>query len=192
MSAAPADLPILEPPSPAEWRAWLEANAATSGGVWLAVGKKGATRPTVSYEEAVEEALCFGWIDSVVNRLDGERFKQLFTPRKPGGTWSRSNKERVTRLIAEGRMTPAGLAVVEAAKTSGSWNALDEVEALVVPGDLAEALATTPGSKRGFAGLTESQRKMALYWISSAKRADTRARRIAKTAESAREGKMPF
>ena len=117
----------------------------------------------------MEEALCFGWIDSTVNRLDAHRFKQLFTPRKPGGTWARTNKERVERLIAAGLMTPAGLAPIEAAKADGSWTLLDDVEGLVVPEDLASALHASPAAERGFHDLPDSQKKMALYWIQTAK-----------------------
>jgi uncharacterized protein YdeI (YjbR/CyaY-like superfamily) len=192
VSPALNDLPLVEPGSRAEWRTWLEAHGATSPGIWLAVGKKGNTRTSLTYEQAVEEALCFGWIDSTVNRLDGDRFKQLFTPRKPTGTWSRSNKVRVERLIAEERMAPAGLAVIEIAKANGSWNSLDDVEALVVPDDLPAALAARPEAGEWFAGLVDSQRKMVLYWISSAKRPETRERRIAKAVTAAAEGKLPF
>lgn len=187
-----ADLSLLEPKSRAEWRAWLSANHGSSSGVWLAVGKKGARVTSLTYEDAVLEALCFGWIDSTVNRLDDQRFKQLFTPRRPGSQWSPSNKARVERLTAEGLMTPAGLAAVEAAKANGSWTLLDDVEALVVPGDLAEALASNSAAGGFFAALPDSRRKMILYWIASAKRAETRARRIADSVEAASEGRMPF
>ena len=192
MSPALNHLPLVEPGSQAEWRAWLEAHGTTSPGIWLAVGKKGNTRTTLTYEQAVEEALCFGWIDSTVKRVDEHRFKQLFTPRKRGSTWSRSNKTRVEKLIAEGRMTPAGLAPIEAAKADGSWNSLDDVENLVVPDDLAAALASNADAACGFGALSPSQRKMALYWISSAKRPETRSRRIAKTVDSAKNGRLPF
>src|SRR6185312_14358897 len=113
-----------------EWRKWLEENAATSQGVWLIYYKQSSGKPCVPYAEAVEEALCFGWIDSRANALDDERSMQLFTPRKPKSPWSRLNKERIERLMREGRMTPAGLAKIEAAKRDGSWGAYDAVEAL--------------------------------------------------------------
>ena len=191
MSPGLNDLEFVEVESQAEWRAWLESNGATSPGIWLAVGKKGNTRTTLTYEQAVEEALCFGWIDSTVKRVDEHRFKQLFTPRKRGSTWSRSNKIRVEKLIAEGRMTPAGLAPIEAAKADGSWSSLDDVENLVVPEDLVAALDTNGDAACGFGAMSASQRKMALFWISSAKRPETRARRIAKTVEAATEGRSP-
>ena len=186
-----ADLPMIEPRTREEWRAWLEANHATSPGVWLAIGKKGFTVTTLTYEEAVREALAFGWIDSVVNRLDAERFKQLMTPRKKGSIWARSNKQRVEQLIAEGRMTPAGREVIEAAKADGSWYSLDDVEALLVPEDLATALAADPPAAANFDAFSASARKMILYWIAEAKRPETRAKRIGQTVAAAREGRSP-
>jgi uncharacterized protein YdeI (YjbR/CyaY-like superfamily) len=189
--ASSADLAFVEPSSRAEWRAWLEANHATSPGVWLAVGKKDGTVTTLTYDEAVEEALCFGWIDSIVNRLDRHRFKQLFTPRKPGSAWARSNKERVERLTREGRMAPAGLAAIDAAKANGSWTLLDDVEDLVVPDDLAAALDENPAASRSFAAFSGSALKMILYWVATAKRPETRAKRIAQTVSAAAEGKLP-
>jgi uncharacterized protein YdeI (YjbR/CyaY-like superfamily) len=191
VSHALGDLPFVEPASREEWRAWLEANHDSCGGIWLAVGKKGNGRTTLTYEAAVEEALRFNWIDSTVNRLDADRFKQLFTPRKRGSTWSRSNKERVERLAAEGLLLPVALAAIEAAKADGSWNMFDGVEDLVVPDDLAVALAARPGAAGGFAALPPSRRKLALYWIASAKRADTRAKRVEATVAAAAEGRPP-
>jgi uncharacterized protein YdeI (YjbR/CyaY-like superfamily) len=185
-----ADLGLIEPGDRAQWREWLEANRDSSPGVWLAVGKKGNSKTHLTYDDAVEEALCFGWIDCIVNRMDEHRFKQLFTPRKPGSAWARTNKARVERLIAEGCMTPAGLAAIESAKANGSWKALDDVEALVVPDDLTAAFEAEPRAAAGFAALPESGRKMALYWIASAKRPATRAKRIAATVRAAAEGRV--
>jgi len=194
VSAKPrlGDLPLVEPADRSAWRLWLIGNHAASSGIWLAVGKKGNSRTALTYEDAVEEALCFGWIDSTVNRLDADRFKQLMTPRKPGSTWSRSNKERVKRLIAEGLMTPAGLAAMEAAKADGSWTLLDDVEDLIVPPDLAAALEEVPTAAAFVAGLSDSLRKQLLYRIASAKRPETRAKRIAETARAAGEGRLPW
>ena len=191
MSARLADRPFVEPANRQEWREWLEANHAASTGAWVGVGKKGGRVTALTYDEAVEEALCFGWIDSTVNRIDDDRFRQLFTPRKPNSSWALSNKARVARLIAEGRMTPAGMAVVEAAKRDGSWDLLESVENLMMPADVGAALAATPGAAAGFERLPESQRKMALYWIQTAKRPETRARRIAETVQAALEGRSP-
>lgn len=184
-----AQPPLLEVRDRDELRAWLEVNHATSPGVRLAVGNKGNTVTLLTYEEAVEEGLSFGWIDSTTRKLDADRHAMLFTPRRRGGTWARTNKARVERLIAEDRMTPAGLAVVEAAKADGSWTMLDDVEALVVPADLAAALAGDPAAAHGFDARSASQRKMALYWIVSAKRTETRARRVSLVVRAAAEGR---
>jgi uncharacterized protein YdeI (YjbR/CyaY-like superfamily) len=172
-----------------EWREWLAANHATSSGVWLVMQKKGSPHPGPTYDEAVEEALAFGWIDSTTNRLDAASFKQYFSPRKARSAWAASNKARVERLIADGRMKPAGLAAVEAAKRDGSWSILDRIDSLEVPEDLREALDERPGARAGFDGLPASARKMALYWIATAKRPETRAVRIAKTVTDAAEGR---
>jgi uncharacterized protein YdeI (YjbR/CyaY-like superfamily) len=182
-------LDLVELPDRASWRAWLEADHAGSPGVWLAIGKKGRTRTALTYEDAVQEALCFGWIDSTTQRMDADRYKQLFTPRKPSSTWSKSNKARVERLVANGLMRPAGLAAVEAAKANGSWNLLDDVEDLVVPADLAAALEADPDAARHFAAFPDSARKMALYWVSSARRPETRAKRIAHVVSLAAAGR---
>jgi uncharacterized protein YdeI (YjbR/CyaY-like superfamily) len=128
----------------------------------------------------VQEALCYGWIDSLVRRLDAERYRQLFTPRKAGSTWSLANKRRVRALVAEARMTKAGLAKVAAAKADGTWNTLDAVETLTLPPDLRRALAAEGDALRNFRGFAASLRKGMLYWLSSAKRPETRARRLAK------------
>lgn len=184
-------LALVEPADRAEWRAWLAANGASSTGVWLAVGKKGNARTKLTYDDAVEEALAFGWIDSTVHRLDADRYRQLYTPRKPGSIWARSNKERVARLTDAGLMTDAGVAAVERARADGSWDILDQVEALLIPPDLADALADDEDAARGWDALPQSGRKQLLYWIMSAKRPQTRARRIAQTVEAAAEGRMP-
>ena len=147
--------------------------------------KKSSRPDRLAYGHAVEEALCFGWIDSLVKRLDEERYVQLFTPRKPKSTWSRSNKVRVERLLAEGLMAAAGLASIELAKANGSWESLDAVEAFVMPDDLAKALAAVPGAAEKFAAFAPSQRKAYLHWISQAVRSETRAQRIAKVVELA-------
>jgi uncharacterized protein YdeI (YjbR/CyaY-like superfamily) len=186
-----AELPLLEPSNREEWHSWLEVHHATAPGVWLAVGKKGNTVTSLTYEDAVQEALAFGWIDSVVRRLDESRYQQVYTPRRPGSIWARSNKQRVERLTAEGRMAPAGLAVVEAAIADGSWYSLDDAEALVVPEDLRAALAAEPSAAENFSALAPSMRKQLLHWISQAKRPETRSRRIRETVESAKSGRLP-
>ena len=187
--AAARDLPVLEVPDRAALRAWLEANHAISAGVRLAIGNKGSTATALTYEEAVLEALAFGWIDSTAHALDAERHTVAFVPRRRGGTWARTNKARVERLTADGLMTPAGLAVIEAAKADGSWTTLDDIEALVVPPDLSAALSAEPDAERAFHSRSAPQRKLALYWIASAKRVETRARRVADIVRAAAEGR---
>ena len=168
-----------------EWRAWLAANHSTSPGIWLVFDKKSSRADRLAYGDAVEEGLCFGWIDSTVRTLDDARYVQLFTPRKPKSTWSRPNKERVERLIAQGLMAEAGLAAIELAKANGAWTSLDAVDALVVPDDLAAALKRTKGATANFAAFAPSARKGYLHWISQAVRPETRALRIAEVARRA-------
>ncbi len=176
----------------ATWRRWLAEHHSTAPGVWLIVGKKGSERPSVSAEEAVLEALCFGWIDSKMQPIDADRYRQVFTPRRPKSVWSRINKERVERLIRDGSMTDAGVAAIETAKANGSWTSLDAVEALSVPDDLAAALAADPVARGTFDGYPTSVKKLALYRIASAKRPETRARRIAEVVRLAAANERPF
>lgn len=179
----------VHPRSRAEWRQWLEEHHTQTEGVWFISFKKASGEPRVEYEEAVEEALCFGWIDSKANKLDDARTMLWFTPRKPGTGWSRPNKERIARLIDSGLMRPAGLARIEAAKQDGSWNALDAVEALEIPPDLAEELARNPVAAQYFDAFPRSAKRVILVWITGAKRPETRARRIAETVELAAQNK---
>lgn len=173
-------LPSVEARDRAVWRAWLRRHHRTAPGVWLVYHKKASDTPTVTYDEAVREALCHGWIDSLVRALDADRYRQLFTPRKPGSTWSPSNKRRVAQLIADGRMTKAGLAKIESAKADGSWQSLDAVESLTIPAELRRALAAEGDALRHFRGYAASLRKAMLHWLASAKRPATRERRLAK------------
>ncbi|MDB4883803.1 MAG: hypothetical protein JWL95_2569 [Gemmatimonadetes bacterium] len=161
------------------WRRWLAKHHASAPGIWLVYDRKSSRVDRLAYVDAVEEALCFGWIDSLAKSLDDARYMQLFTPRRPRSTWSRVNKERVARLLNEGQMTPAGLAVIEIAKTNGSWSSLDSVESLSVPDDLAAALAANPTAARNFGAFSASARKGYLHWVSQAVRPATRAERIA-------------
>jgi len=161
------------------WRRWLAKHGASSPGIWLVYDKKSSRPDRLAYADAVEEALCYGWIDSTLRSLDETRYMQLFTPRKPKSTWSRSNKTRVTRLIEEGLMTPAGLATIEIAKANGSWTSLDSVEALEIPDDLAAAFAKQPVAERNFHAFSPSSRKGYLHWVRQAVRPETRAQRIA-------------
>jgi len=171
------------------WRAWLAANHATSRGVWLVTWRPRSGRVGLAYEAAVEEALCFGWIDSTAGRFDDDRGKQYYSPRKPRSPWSASNKARVARLIAEGRMTPAGLAAIEQAKANSIWEISDRVERLEIPDDLAAALAAHPPAAANFAAFPPTARKQMLWWVAEAQRPATRASRIAAIAQAAAEGR---
>jgi uncharacterized protein YdeI (YjbR/CyaY-like superfamily) len=185
-----ADYEQVHPETRAEWRAWLAANHASSPGVWLVQWRTPTGRRRLEYDEAVEEALCFGWIDSLAKRLDGERSMITMTPRKPTSGWSRSNKERLERLTPAGLMTPAGLRTVEVAKANGAWELLDDVEAIVVPPDLTAVLAQDDAAAAGFATMTPSAKKAILFALKTAKKPETRARRIAAAvAEAADAGR---
>ena len=175
----------IHPKSRAEWRTWLEKNHTRTEGVWLIKYKKATGKPRVDYEESVEEALCFGWVDSKGNKLDDERSMRWFAPRKKGSGWSRPNKERVERLIKAGLMAPAGLAKVGAAKKDGSWNVLDAVEALEIPPDLAKAFSKNRTAKKFFDAFPRSVKRAILEWISNAKKPETRAARILDTVTKA-------
>ncbi len=168
----------LQPRDRREWRRWLEKNHACSKGVWLIYYKKNSGKTNISLDEALLEAVSFGWIDGRLHRLDDERVKLWFTPRRKGSLWSRSNKLRVERAIREGLMTPAGMAKVEEAQRSGSWYILEDVEDLLVPDDLAQALADRPPARERFDALSGSKRKQLLAWVKVAKRPQTRAGRI--------------
>ncbi len=172
----------------AAWRTWLRENHASSPGVWLVYYKVGSGEPSVTWDEAVEEALCYGWIDSKVNRVDEARYKQVFTPRKVGSVWSKVNKERLVKLFAEGKMTPAGRAKIERAKADGSWTFLDSVERLEVPTDLMAALKEG-GAWEPFQAFPDSVKKQILLQIKTAKRAETRAKRIRAAVAQAAQGK---
>jgi uncharacterized protein YdeI (YjbR/CyaY-like superfamily) len=167
----------FEPKSRAHWRKWLERNHATCPGLWLVFRKK-PTR-VLPYADAVEEALCFGWIDSLLRPIDGDTYMQLFTPRKAKSRWSALNKRRVAALLEQRLIAPAGQAAIDAAKRLGTWTAMDEVEALVVPPDLKKALARDRTARAEFERLAPSMRKGCLHHLHDAKTPETRARRLA-------------
>jgi uncharacterized protein YdeI (YjbR/CyaY-like superfamily) len=179
--------PIVEPKDRGAWRRWLERHHATSGPVWLALLKKGSSANGVTYEEAVLEALCFGWIDSTANPLDEDHYLIRMSRRKPGSGWSLVNKRRIEGLVAEGRLTPAGLAAIEAAKADGSWSKLDASHALEVPKDLAAAFRRHAGSRKHFDAFPPSTKRAILEWIDQAKRPETRANRVEETARLAKD-----
>jgi uncharacterized protein YdeI (YjbR/CyaY-like superfamily) len=174
------DTPRVECLTRAEWRAWLAANHATSSGVWLVYRKK-SCGGLLSYDEQVEEALCFGWVDSVPGKLDTERTMLYHSPRKAGSGWAKTNKARVEKLLAAGLMTPAGQAKIDSAKADGSWTLLDAIEAMEMPPDLAKALKANPTAKGHFDAFPPGVRKGIFQWIVLAKRPDTRAKRVAET-----------
>lgn len=189
-AASPADLPedAVLPASRDAWRSWLEANHDRRDGIWLVRYRKGVEKPSVNPEEAIEEALCFGWIDSLPRALDDERTMLYFAPRKPGSNWSRLNRERVGRMVEAGRMAPPGRAKVEAARADGSWLRLEAVERLEVPDDLEEAFQAHPGVHARWEAFPPSTRRAILEWIVNAKRDATRARRVEETARLAQQG----
>ena len=179
------DAPEVAADDRATWRIWLEENHATATGAWLVTWRPRSGRAALDYEAAIQEALCFGWVDGTAGTVDEDRRKLYFAPRKPRSLWAASNKARVERLIRDGRMTPAGLAAIERAKTNGSWTVLDGPERLEVPGDLAAALEARPPAAANFGAFPPSARKALLGRIAIARRPETRAARIAQIAEAA-------
>jgi uncharacterized protein YdeI (YjbR/CyaY-like superfamily) len=174
--------PIVAISSRAEWRNWLMANHASSKGVWLMSYKAATGKPTITYEEGVMEALCFGWIDSKGNKFDDERSLLYYSPRKPRSNWSAPNKIRVVKLIEQGLMTPAGQRMIDLAKETGTWTALEGVDALVIPDDLLATLQADPPAEANFLAFPKSARRGILEWILNARRPETRAKRITETA----------
>jgi uncharacterized protein YdeI (YjbR/CyaY-like superfamily) len=172
-----------------EWGDWLERHHDRDTGVWLVTWRPATGRPAPSYEEAVVEALRFGWIDSKGGKGDQERAELWFSPRRRGSAWARTNKRRIEQLERAGRLEPPGRAVIEAAKADGSWSLLDEVEDLAVPADLAAAFAEHPGAREHWDAFPPSARRAILEWIVQARRPATRAKRIAETAREAAAGR---
>jgi uncharacterized protein YdeI (YjbR/CyaY-like superfamily) len=181
----------FEPASLDEWSAWLAEHHATAPGVWLVSAKKSSGRQAFGYEDAVIEALRWGWVDSTQRGVDEQRSMIWFAPRREQSVWTRNNKQRVARLEAEGRLEPPGRSAVEAAHANGMWTLMDDVEDLVVPEDLAAAFEEHPGSREQFETFRPSVRKQVLAWIVLARKPETRAARVAATAERAAEGRPP-
>ncbi len=165
-----------------EWRKWLMANYAREKSVWLIIFNKNSEIPSIYYEEAVEEALCFGWVDSKPNTRDHQSHYQFFAQRNPRSNWSKLNKAKVERLIKQGMMTPAGMEVIEEAKKRGTWDALNDVENLVIPKDLGEALDRYENARQNFGAFPRSVKRGILEWIFNAQARETRQRRIEETA----------
>ena len=181
------DAEQLEPGTVEAWSDWLREHHQQPTGVWLVSPRKAAERP-FSYEEAVLEALRWGWVDSTVKPVDAHRSMQWFAPRRPGSMWTRINKGRIARLEEAGLMEPAGAAAIAIAKETGMWTLMDDVEDLVVPPDLASAFERHPGSREHWESWSASARKLILTWIVLAKRPETRAARVETTAEKAARG----
>jgi len=177
--------------NPVEWRRWLRRNYAKSQGEWVYMYKKGA-RSGLRYAEALNEALCFGWIDGKIKAVDHDRFKQRWTPRRPGSIWSQSNKARVKRLIAEGRMCKAGRATVETARKTGKWQAAySNPRSSHIPVELTRVLEADPQAWKNFNRFAPSYRRIYAGWVADAKRAHTRRRRVAAVVRRSRESRKP-
>lgn len=173
------------PPTLLDWRNWLTENHASVKGLWVVFGKKGSGVESITLPEAIDEAVCFGWIDSVINSIDEKHYKIYFSPRSPKSNWSGVNKRKVARLKKEGRLQASGLEMIRVAKENGTWTALDEVENLVVPPDLKAAFDRYPDAEVHWEKFPRSIKRGILEWILTAKRAPTRANRIEETASLA-------
>jgi uncharacterized protein YdeI (YjbR/CyaY-like superfamily) len=173
-----------------EWRAWLAQNHARANELWLVFYKKNSGKYGVSYEEAVEEAVCFGWIDGVIKRIDHEKYALRFSPRRPGSIWSESNKRRVAQMIEQGRMTEIGLAKIEEAKRNGEWDKATRREnTTVIPPELKQALKADTQARRNFETLPPSQKRLYIFWITEAKKDETRQKRIRAAVRMLKENK---
>ena len=185
---APDGRELVHPETVDQWHAWLAQHHRRPGGIWLVQWKPRTGKPGIPYEDAIEEALCYGWIDSTYRSLDDERGMLWYSPRRKGSVWARSNKARVERLEAEGRMTDAGRAVIERAKADGSWSLLEPVEDLVVPDDLAAALDARAGARTNWDSFPPTAQRAFLLWIVTAKREETRRKRVDESADLVQQG----
>lgn len=180
---------IFYAPTRKAWRKWLETHHEKEKSIWLKIYKKESGTPSIYYPEAVDEALCFGWIDSKGNKNDENSYYQSFAKRNPKSNWSRINKEKIEKLSAEGRMAEAGLKMVEIAKENGTWNALDDVENLVVPTDMQVLLDKNKAALKNWESFPRSVKRGILEWILNAKKPETRQKRIEETVSMAAENK---
>ena len=174
-----------------DWRKWLELNHQTEDSIWVIFYKKSSPKHNLNWSDSVDEALCFGWIDSTKRSVDSETFKQYFSKRKAKSNWSKVNKEKVKTLIDQGLMREEGQKSIEIAKENGSWTILDSVEALITPEDLISEFTNYDGSQEYFESLSNSVKKILLYWIISAKRKETRQKRILEIVENASNKMKP-
>ena len=179
------------PKSQQEWRQWLQENHLVKQSVWLVYYKKRAGLPTLNHSEAVDEALCFGWIDSTCLSVGEDKYIQFFCPRKPRSVWSKINKTKIENLLEKGLMAPAGMKCIEIAKQNGYWTMLDEVEELTVPEDLTVAFSSRPGAEAYFLSLSKSVKKSILQWVVLARRPETRQKRIVEISDRASQGLKP-
>jgi uncharacterized protein YdeI (YjbR/CyaY-like superfamily) len=177
--ASPNGKEVLTPSSRTEWRSWLTSNSERKDGLWVVHRKKSSKLEGPLYDDLLEEALCFGWIDSQSRRVDEDRKIQWFSPRRRGGLWSTPNKSRIARLQEDGLMAEVGQATIDQAKADGSWSQTDAVDALIIPPDLEAAFAASPAARNAYEALIESAKKQHLWAVYSAKRPETRAKRIA-------------
>lgn len=182
---------IFYPDSRAAWRKWLEKNHLSQQSVWVVFYAKKSGKKSITWSEAVDEALCFGWIDSKKIKIDKETSHQFFSKRKAHSTWSRINKVKVEQLTDSGQMTAAGYESIAIAKKNGSWTILDDVEALIIPNDLGVALNASPGATNYFMSLSKSARKAILQWLTLAKRPETRHKRLVEIMERAEQKLKP-
>ena len=182
---------IFYPKNIASWRKWLEKNHSAEQAVWVVFHSKSSGLKTIAWTEAVDVALCFGWIDSKKISIDQETTQQYFSKRKPNSTWSKINKAKVERLIEQGLMEEAGYASIEVAKQNGSWTMIDDVEELIIPDDLSKAFGNNKGAKKYFLSLSKSKQKYLLQWIVLARQPQTRQKRIDEIASCAAKQKMP-
>lgn len=174
-----------------EWRNWLQQNHIEQQSVWLILYKTNSVKFNLSWSDAVDEALCFGWIDSTRRPIDEEKFIQFFSQRKPKSNWSRINKEKIDRLMAEGKMTKAGISSIQVAKENGSWTFLDDIEDLVIPPDLAAELSAHSVANDFYQNLSNSIKKQILYWLASAKKEETRSKRLQIIVSETNQRKVP-
>ncbi|MBL7706058.1 MAG: YdeI/OmpD-associated family protein [Taibaiella sp.] len=185
------DIPAFYPETLTAWRKWLDKNHEKEQAVWLVFHAKKSGRKTITWSEAVDVALCYGWIDSKKIKVDEHTAHQFFSKRKAKSTWSKINKEKVERLIDAGLMRPAGYSIIEIAKQNGSWTILDDIEALIIPPDLEATLRQQQGAWDAFQGWSKSVKKMALHRIKMARQAETRTKRINEVVVQAGQGKKP-
>ena len=184
-------LNTFTPTSRQEWRQWLQEHHKSTESIWLIYYKKQSNKPSISYSDAVDEALCFGWIDSKVKSKDQDSYMQFFTKRKPTSVWSKVNKAKVDTLIQTGQMTQAGLDSIQTAKENGSWTILDDVEALILPADLEQAFQSHPQAQEYFLNLSRSDKRNILQWLVMAKRPETRQKRITEIIDQAKKAQKP-